>query len=260
MTSSKKWPNFWMQTISRRIKRIFFFWIPLSDFFSTFVFSEVYVGFLMGAHPRINWSFFLVLYQLGWRKKNESICPDPLSLGNAMKAEFDSWKKLRSQTPEVFHILAHWNFLISAHLTLWFWTQHCNTTPNSTNFDSKSSRMWFYIILDSGIYLVPVPSRQPAYLPPVNKRESGPQQAKVVLVHSNNVSAGFTTWNAPENHSCPTRGGIFNIASNDRYAPARSVFCYCWGLWTVVIWKLSEICVRGKIQSYGGKQPKKQVS
>ena len=54
--------------------------------------------------------------------------------------------------------------------------------------------------------------------------------------HSNNVLAGFSTWNAPENHSCPTRGGIFNIASNDRYGPARSVFCYCWGLWTVVIW------------------------
>ena len=54
--------------------------------------------------------------------------------------------------------------------------------------------------------------------------------------HSNNFSAGFATWNAPENHSCPTRGGIFNIASNDRYGPARSVFCYCWGLWTVVIW------------------------
>ena len=132
----------------------------------------------MGAHPRRNWSFFLVLYQLGWRKKNENICPDPLSLGNAMKAELESWKKLRSQTPEVFHILAHWNFLISAHFTLWFWTQHCNTTPSSTNFDSKSSRMWFCIIPDSGTHLVPVPSLQPAYLPLVNKRTSGPQQAK----------------------------------------------------------------------------------
>ena len=46
----------------------------------------------------------------------------------------------------------------------------------------------------------------------------------------------FWTWDAPENHSCPTRGGIFNFASNDRYGPARSVFCYRWGLWTVVIW------------------------
>ena len=36
----------------------------------------------------------------------------------------------------------------------------------------------------------------------------------------------FWTWDAPENHSCPTRGGIFNIASNDRYGSARSVFCY----------------------------------
>ena len=55
-------------------------------------------------------------------KKNETICPDPLFLGNAMKAEFESWKKLRSHTPEVFHILdlAHWNCLISAHFTLWF--------------------------------------------------------------------------------------------------------------------------------------------
>ena len=54
----------------------------------------------------------------------------------------------------------------------------CNTTPTSTNFDSKSSRMWFCTIPDSGTHLVPVPSLQPAYLPPVNKRASGPQQAK----------------------------------------------------------------------------------
>ena len=58
-----------MDNFSANKKDFFFFWIPLSDFFSKFVFSEVYVGFLMGAHPRRNWSFFLVLYQLGWRKK-----------------------------------------------------------------------------------------------------------------------------------------------------------------------------------------------
>jgi len=83
------------------------------------VFSEVYVGFLMGAPTKKLIIFFSVIST--WlEKKNETICPDPLSLGNAMKAEFESWKKLRSQTPEVFHILAHWNFFISAHFTLWF--------------------------------------------------------------------------------------------------------------------------------------------
>ena len=72
----------------------------------------------------------------------------------------------------------------------------------------------------------------------------------------------FRTWDAPENHtSCPTRGGIFNSGVE-------------WQIWTrpFRVWivegygplwfdpKLSEICVPGKIQSYGGKQPKKQVS
>ena len=165
-------------TISRRIKRVFFFFGFLCQTsFQNLCFQKCMLAFSWG-HPRRNWSFFFSVISTWLEKKNETICPDPLFLGNAMKAEFESWKKLRSQTPEVFHILAHWNFLISAHFTLWFWTQHCNTTPSSTNFDSKSSRMWFCTIPDSGTHLVPVPSLQPAYLPLVNKRASGPQQAK----------------------------------------------------------------------------------
>ena len=75
---------------------------------------------------------------------------------------------------------------------------------------------------------------------------------------SNNVSADFSSWDAPENYSCPTRGGIFNIGVE-------------WQIWTrpfrVLLLlrvmdhcdltpKLSEIWVRGKIQSYGGSSQK----
>ena len=66
--------------------------------------------------------------------------------------------------------------------------------------------MWFCTIPDSGTHLVPVPSLQPAYLPPVNKRASRLQQLKVVLVKQrlrnvswNSLLIGFfwrnlTTW------------------------------------------------------------------
>ena len=87
-----------MDNFSANKKDFFFFGIPLSDFFSKFVFSEVYVGFLMGAPTKKLIIFFSVIST--WlEKKNETICPDALFLGNAMKAEFESWKKLRSQTP-----------------------------------------------------------------------------------------------------------------------------------------------------------------
>ena len=41
-----------------------------------------------------------------WLKKIETICPDALSFGNAIKAAFENSKKLRSKTQdlEVFHV------------------------------------------------------------------------------------------------------------------------------------------------------------
>ena len=73
------------------------------------MFSEVYVGFLMVGHTHEDIDQFFSVIST-WLKKIETICPDPLSLGNAIKAAFENSKKLRSQTPEVFHVRALENF------------------------------------------------------------------------------------------------------------------------------------------------------
>ena len=65
---------------------------------------------------------------------------------------------------------------------------------------------------------------------------------------------GFQTWDAPNNHSCPTQVGISILAWNGRYGPACSVFMLLWKVMDRcdLTQKLSEIWVPGKIQNYGG--------
>ena len=82
----------------------------LSDLVSKGVFSEVYVGFLMVGHTHEDIDQFFSVIST-WLKKIETICPDPLSLGNAIKAAFENSKKLRSQTQKCF-MFVPWKFLI----------------------------------------------------------------------------------------------------------------------------------------------------
>lgn len=68
------------------------------------VFCEIYVGFLMVGHTHEDIDqFFSVISS--WLKKVGTICPDPQSLKEAIKAAFLNSKKLSSCIPAVFDIL-----------------------------------------------------------------------------------------------------------------------------------------------------------